>query len=71
MSWLGGFWIIKVSVDKMVGMVVVAVVGYCTLLNMVVVVTIFCKGGYVSVVEVLYLSIVCVRAVVVLKLKLK
>ena len=63
------FWIIKVSVDKMVGMVVVAVVGYCTVLNTVVVVTIFCDGGYLSVVEVL--SIVCVRAVVVLKLKLK
>ena len=49
----------------MVGMVVVAVVGYCTVLNMVVRLMDFCKGGYLSVVEVLWLSVVCVMAVVV------
>ena len=42
-----------VSVDTMMGMVVVAVVGYFIVLNMVVLVTFFCKGGYLSVVEVL------------------
>jgi hypothetical protein len=42
-SWFGGFWTIRVSVDKIVGMVVVAVVGYCTVLNMVVGVTIFVR----------------------------
>ena len=50
----------------MVGMVVVVVVGYCIVPNMVVVVTVFFKGGYLSVVEVLWLSVVCVIAVVVL-----
>ena len=58
--------VIGVCNDIVMGMVVVAVVGYCTVLIMVEVVTVFCKGGYLSVVEVLWLSVVCVMAVVVL-----
>ena len=69
MWWFGGFYIIRVSVDKMVGMLVVAVVGYCTVLIMVVVVTGFVRvaivkcslcdgGGGIDGVEVMVMMIV-------------